>query len=309
MDFSEALENGTSPKPVAEFLGDFPFSSIDHHYRQPQFVTSSDHVLLWDVNRTKPIQKFVWGDDTVTHCRFNKVEADLVACCMTDRGVFIYDTRTKAAHSKIVMEMCCSSVSWSPMDPNVFVAGSDDWNCYLFDLRLPGRPRNVFQGHIHPVTSVDFCPTGTHFVAGSQDNTVRVWELTQTTKSTSQELFHTKRMAKVFSVKWSLDNQYIFSGSEDAIVRIWKADASKPIRPLRGAEKNTFNYMRSLRDKYNVFPEVRRITNQRNTPKFIRKTSLRKKRIQLKDAVKEMSRTKSDNLKPLSKRKVIQSIK
>ncbi|CUG40778.1 WD40 repeat-containing protein, putative [Bodo saltans] len=308
MDQSETLA-GSEPLPVAEYLGDFPFSSIDHHYRRPHFATSSEFVLIWDVNRTKPVQKFEWGDDTVSHCRLNKVESDLLACCMTDRGVCVYDLRTKCAHTKVVMEMCCTSLSWSPMDPNVFVAGSDDWNCYLFDLRLPGRPRNVFQGHIHPVTSVDFAPTGTHFCAGSQDNTVRVWELSQTTKSTSQELFHTKRMAKVFSVKWSLDNNYIFSGSEDANVRIWKADASRPIRPLRGAEKNSFNYLRALRDKYSNFQEVRKITNQRNTPKFIRKTALRKKRIQLREAVKEMSRTKSDNLKPLAKRKVVQSIK
>ena len=309
MDFSAAIVEEKAPQPIAEYLGEFPFSSIDHHYRNTQFVTSSEHVLLWDVNRTKPIQKFEWGDDTVAHCRFNKVETDLVACCMADRGVAIYDTRTKSGHSKVILEMCCTSVSWSPMDPNTFVAGCDDWNCYLFDMRVPGRPRNVFQGHIHPVTSVDFSPTGTHFVAGSQDSTVRIWDIKQTTKSNSQEMFHTKRMAKVFSVKWSLDNNYVFSGSEDAILRVWKADASKPIRPLRGAEKNQFNYMRALRDKYKGFDEVRRITNQRNTPKFIRNTSRRKNKIQIRDAIKEMSRTKTDNLKPLAKRKVVQSLK
>ena len=156
---------------------------------------------------------------------------------------------------------------------------------------------------------MDFAPTGTHFAAGSRDCTVRIWDVSQTTKSISQEMFHTKRMAKVFSVKYSTDSNYILSGSEDAIVRVWKVDPSKPIRPLRGAEKNSFNYMRSLKEKFATFKEVKSISNQRNTPRHIRKTMLRKKRMQIKEAVKDMSRIKSDNLKPLAKRKVVQSLK
>ena len=296
-------------RPIAEYLGDFPFSSIDHHLKESKFATSGECVQLWDVNRTQPIHRFTWGDDTVSHCRFGRVETDLLACCMTDRGVCVHDVRTKSSHSKIILEMCCTSLSWSPMDPNAFVVGSDDWNCYLFDLRVTGRPRSVFQGHIHPVTSVDFCPTGRKFVAGSHDSTIRIWDLAQTTKSTSEEMFHTKRMAKVLCVKWSPDNNFIFSGSEDAIVRIWKAIASKPIRPLRGAEQHSYNYLTTLKEKYGQFQEVKRITNQKNTPKVIRKTALKKKRLQIKEAVKEMSRTKSDNMKPLSKRKVVQSLK
>lgn len=288
---------------VSEYLGDFPFSSIDHHFHKSWFVTSSDVVSIWDINRTQPLQKFSWGDDTVTSCRFNKIETDLVACCMADRGVFLYDARTKASHSKIVMEMCSTSLCWNPMDPNVFVTGSDDRNCYLFDIRVPGRPRNVFQGHIRPVTSVDFSPTGTMFAAGSHDATIRLWDIHQTSKSDSIEMFHTKRMAKVFAVKWSPDNNYVYSGSEDAILRVWKSDASKPIRPLRGPEKHSFNYMRSLKNKYSNFLEVKRISKQRNAPKAILRTSQRIKKAEKREAVKEMSRIRSNNLKPLAKRK------
>eukprot|EP00658_Telonema_sp_P-2_P010905 TRINITY_DN1414_c0_g1_i2.p1 TRINITY_DN1414_c0_g1~~TRINITY_DN1414_c0_g1_i2.p1 ORF type:complete len:242 (+),score=65.63 TRINITY_DN1414_c0_g1_i2:43-768(+) len=143
--------------------------SIDHHLKAPIFATAGTTVELWDVNRTKPIQTFEWGDDTIRHCRFNKVETDLLACCMADRGMTIFDTRTRSGHSKIILEMTCNSVCWSPFDPNTFVAGCDDWNCYLFDMRVPGKPKSVFQGHVSAVTSVDFSPTGTHFCAGSMD--------------------------------------------------------------------------------------------------------------------------------------------
>lgn len=300
LDFGESEE---SAEPLAEYLGSFPFSSIDHHYQKSLFATSSDVVSIWDINRTQPLQRFSWGDDTVSCCRFNKVETDLVACCMADRGVCLYDTRTQSAHSKIVMEMCATTLSWNPMDPNVFVTGSDDRNCYLFDLRVPGRPRNVFQGHINTVTSVDFAPTGNAFVAASTDCTLRIWDVNQTTKSTSAEMFHTKRMAKVFSVKWSPDNAYIYSGSEDAVLRVWKPDASAPIRPLRGPEKHNFHYMRALKKKYANFVEVKRITNQRNTPKHIMRTAKRVQKTEKRELLKDMARRKSDYTKPLAKRK------
>ena len=38
----------------------------------------------------------------------------------------------------------------------------------------------------------------------------------------SKEVFHTKRMQRVFSVRFSADGSYVFSGSDDMNVRIWK---------------------------------------------------------------------------------------
>lgn len=116
-------------------------------------------------------------------------------------------------------------------------------------------------------------------------------------------MYHTKRMARVYAVKWSPDNQYIYSGSEDAVLRVWKADASKPIRPLRGPEKHNFNYMRTLKDKYANFVEVKRISNQRNAPKAVLRMSKRIKKAEKREVVKEMARKKSDDVKPLAKRK------
>ena len=294
---------------LSTYLAESALTGIDHHWTETKFATSGHVVEVWDVNRTRPIQQFEWGDETVTCVKYNKVETSLIACASLDRGVTIFDSRTRSGHSKIIQEVGVTSIAWNPMDPNVFVAGSDDWSCYLFDIRVTGRARNVFQGFVHPVASVDFAPTGRQFCAGSMDNTIRVWGLDQTTKTTSTEVFHTKRMAKVTAVRWSLCNTFIYSGSEDANVRVWKADSSKPLRALRGPEQGQFDYMRSLAERHAHTPDVHKVLRARKTPKAVRKLQLLRKSMQTREAVKEMSRKRTTEIKPLVKKKAIQVLK
>ena len=71
---------------------------------------------------------------------------------------------------------------------------------------------------------VDFSPTGRVFVAGSYDRTVRIFPYNS---GHSIEVYHTKRMQRVFCVKYSGDSTYVFSGSDDMNLRIWKSKASE----------------------------------------------------------------------------------
>lgn len=36
-------------------------------------------------------------------------------------------------------------------------------------------------------------------------------------------------MQIIYSVLWSMDNEYILSGSDDMNIRIWKSKSSKPL--------------------------------------------------------------------------------
>lgn len=73
---------------------------------------------------------------------------------------------------------------------------------------------------------LDYAPTGKEFVTGSYDRTVRIFSIFE---GKSREIFHGQRMQKVFAVSYSLDNQYVFSGSDDMNIRIWKSIAHKPL--------------------------------------------------------------------------------
>eukprot|EP00659_Diplonema_papillatum_P013195 gene13195-20382_t len=72
MDGNNQVDAHGEARPLAEYLGDRPFSSIDHHWVKSMFVTAGSNLELWDVSRQRPISTFNWGIDQVTKCRFNK---------------------------------------------------------------------------------------------------------------------------------------------------------------------------------------------------------------------------------------------
>lgn len=118
---------------------------------------------------------------------------------------------------------------------------------YLFDMRRLKKPLNVFKDHVSAVIDMDFSPTGRELVTGSYDKTVRIFEVDKVCgvfiyavlfaflfyvlinfcllQGHSREVYHTKRMQRITSVMWTLDNKYIMSGSDEMNIRIWKAKA------------------------------------------------------------------------------------
>lgn len=78
---------------------------------------------------------------------------------------------------------------------------------------------------------IDYAPSGREFATGSYDRTVRIFPINE---GRSREIFHGQRMQKVFAVSYSQDNQFIFCGSEDMNIRIWKSIAYKPLGTVAG---------------------------------------------------------------------------
>ncbi len=80
-------------------------------------------------------------------------------------------------------------------------------------------PLSSLQDFVSAVMDVDYSPTGREFVAGGYDRSVRIFSHTG---GHSREVYTAKRMQRVFCVKFSGDATYVFSGSDDMNVRVWK---------------------------------------------------------------------------------------
>jgi len=260
------------------------FHSIDHHWQEEQFATASSDssIHIWDPERSTPVSTFsnLWGsDDTVTSVRYNPSERDLIAHASNDRGIGLHDTRTASALKKTIMSMRTNCLEWNPMEPYVFAAGNEDHNAYAFDMRKLDRPTSIYKGHVGAVMSLSWSPTGTEFVTGSYDKTIRIFSVRKEGGTAShshgtgmaRDVYHTKRMQRVFCVGYSPDHKYVLSGSDDTNIRLWKARSSERIGQLSAREETSLRYRDALVQKYAHLPEVKRISKSRRVPKFVKK--------------------------------------
>lgn len=92
-----------------------------------------------------------------------------------------------------------------------------------------------------------------------------------------RDIYHTKRMQRIFSVAFTTDTRYILSGSDDGNVRLWRAEASQRSHVRSARERTKLEYDNALKERYKHMPEIRRIAKHRHVPKPIKKAGEIKK--------------------------------
>ena len=192
----KALEQqmaGQAIEPVNRFNSGNLLTSIDCSLQDPYFVTGGDTVQIWNQERSSPFQNCDWGIDTVSKVKFNPVDTNLIACTSMDRGVYIYDIRGKAGLKKTIMLNKASCLAWNPQEPINFTVGNEDSNAYTYDMRKLEEIKIVHKDHIGAILDIDYSPTGSHFVTGSFDKTVRIFPHN---KGFSSQMYYTRRMQK-----------------------------------------------------------------------------------------------------------------
>ncbi|XP_074293126.1 uncharacterized protein LOC141620055 [Silene latifolia] len=203
-----------------------------------------------------------------------------------------------------------NSVCWNPMEPLNFTAANEDCNCYSFDSRKLSEAKCVHQDHVSAVMDIDYSPTGREFVTGSYDRTVRIFPYNG---GHSREIYHTKRMQRVFCVKFSGDGSYVISGSDEMNLRLWKAKASEQLGVLLPREQRKHGYHEALINRYKHLPEVKLIVRHKHLPKPVYTAQ------NLRRAMTDSARRKDDRRRahsgpsvapkqPLRKRRIIQEI-
>ncbi|GFR11905.1 DDB1- and CUL4-associated factor 13, partial [Trichonephila clavata] len=288
-----SLEEPALSEPMNAILTKTVLTGISHHRKRSIFATSGERVDIWEGTRSEPLRSLTWGVDTVKTVKFNPIEENILGSTCNDRSIVLYDIRESVPLRKIVLTLCTNAIAWNPMEAFVFVAASEDYNLYSFDMRKLNRPLQVHKDHVRAVLDVDYSPTGKEFVSGSHDTTVRIFP---TFAGRSREVYHTKRMFRLTSVLWSLDNKYILTGSNEMNIRMWKARASEKLGALSYRERTAFEYSDKLKQKFAQHPEVRRIARHRHVPKGVKNSANEYRIIAQSKKRKEENRRK--NSKP-----------
>ncbi|KAL3993919.1 Sof1-like domain family protein [Acanthocheilonema viteae] len=263
--------------------------AVSHIVNSTDYVTCGESIHVWNNLRDSPVRIYNLGVDSIYTVKCNPVETEIIVGCGSDRTIILLDTRQKCPLKKVTMKLRPNAVSWNPMEAFTFTAANEDYNLYTFDIRKLTDPRRVYKGHTNAVMDVDYSPTGTEFVSGSYDRSLRIFPVES---FSSREIYHTKRMQQVLSVLWSLDNKFVLSGSDEMNIRLWKANSSEKLGPLYRRERAAFNYNARLLEVYGEHPEVKRIAKRRFLPRSIYTATKEHKAISLSQRRKEENRRK-----------------
>lgn len=299
-----------SSEPRAVYMGENAFWAVDHQWNGDLFATAGAQVDIWNHNRSQPVNSFKWGTDSVISVRFNPGEPNLLVTSASDRSIILYDLRVSSPARKLIMRTKTNSISWNPMEPMNFTAANEDCNCYSYDARKLEEAKCVHKDHVSAVMDIDFSPTGREFVTGSYDRTVRIF---QYNGGHSREIYHTKRMQRVFCVKFSCDASYVISGSDDTNLRLWKAKASEQLGVLLPREQKRHEYNDALKNRYKHLPEVKRIVRHRHLPKPIYKAGVLR-RVMIEAERRKDQRRKAHSApgsivtEPMRKRRIIKEV-
>ncbi|KAF9679222.1 hypothetical protein SADUNF_Sadunf07G0117500 [Salix dunnii] len=341
-----------SSEPQAVYMGENAYWAVDHQWSGDLFATAGAQVDIWNHNRSQPVSSFKWGTDSVISVRFNPGEPNLLATSARlrvvrakvydilvfvhamhvcwgfsysslvsditysrtlragDRSIMLYDLRVSSPARKLIMRTKTNCISWNPMEPMNFTAANEDCNCYSYDARKLNEAKCVHKDHVSAVMDIDFSPTGREFVTGSYDRTVRIF---QYNGGHSREIYHTKRMQRVFCVKFSCDASYVISGSDDTNLRLWKAKASEQLGILLPREQRRHEYNEALKKRYKHLPEVKRIVRHRHLPKPIYKAGVLR-RVMIEAERRKDHRRKAHSApgsivtEPMRKRRIIKEV-
>jgi WD40 repeat protein len=99
-----------------------------------------------------------------------------------------------------------------------------------FEKRKFSSLIRIFKGHTDLIDSVAISPNGKYIVSGSDDETIKLWDLNTGRLVRSFE-GHTD---EVWSVAITPNGKYIVSGSRDNTIKLWDINTGKLIRSFKG---------------------------------------------------------------------------
>ncbi len=97
-----------------------------------------------------------------------------------------------------------------------------------------GDIRGYLIGHTNSVNTLSFKPGSSTLASGSDDDTIRIWDLTWDAWKSKPVRTLRGHRKNVESVAWSPDGTRLASGSRDQTVRLWNPDNAANTAILRG---------------------------------------------------------------------------
>ncbi|NET02154.1 MAG: WD40 repeat domain-containing protein [Sphaerospermopsis sp. SIO1G1] len=158
-----------------------------------------------------------------------------------DRRILFWNLRDRQVENTLSLDDTAAHSMVLSEDGKILVTGSyrkiKVWRL-TFNYAQKNQPENkpeikqiyTFNGHSHIVNSLVMTTNRQYLISGSQDKTVRVWNLE------TGELIHTLSSHRegVYTVALSSDQQIIASGSADKTIKLWHLQTGELLATFSG---------------------------------------------------------------------------
>jgi WD40 repeat protein len=170
--------------------------------------------------------------DWVLEVAFNP-EGTLLASASKDGTVKIWDLGNGREVRTYRRQQYVRCVAWSPDGKLIASAGGSSENSTPgeFEIHLwnpeDGKLVHALKGHTTRVNSVAFRNDGKALVSGSDDKTIRIWDVE---KGTELQIVNPpqQRVATINQAIYSPNGKLIASVNNDGQLQVWKPDATPP---------------------------------------------------------------------------------
>jgi len=133
---------------------------------------------------------------------------------------------------KVDNELKIISAALSDDGRYIFLGGHSDIGLWDLQSIKEIRAENItktFTGHKARINSIALSPDGKYALSGSDDKTVRLWDIAT---GTLERMFEGHGY-DVYTAAFSPDDKYILSGSGDHTAKLWDAATGKEIKTLK----------------------------------------------------------------------------
>ncbi|MBN4000556.1 serine/threonine-protein kinase [Nostoc sp. LPT] len=206
-------------------------------------ATASDDktIKLWEIETLKEICTLLGHSHAVKSVAFSP-NRQILASGSWDKTVKLWDVNTGTEICTIIgHQLQVNSVAFSPQG-QLLASASYDRTIRLWQIaalkgsqrELQNRPcyslLSTLSGHAWAVLTVAFSPDGQILATGSDDNTIKLWEV-NTGQLICTLVGHSW---SVVAVAFTADGETLLSASCDKTVKLWRVSTAEEIATLSG---------------------------------------------------------------------------